>query len=56
MVYVKLDEDIMRAKVNLNLRLGRNFLNICVHPMMWARIECELMQYLAHVAYLSGIN
>jgi len=54
--YVKLDEDIMKAKVTLNLRLGHNFLNIFVDPMMWANIERELLHYLAHVAYLCGIQ
>jgi hypothetical protein len=55
-VYMKLDEDIMRAKVNLSLRLGQHFMNIFIDPMMWAKIEGELLQYLAHVAYLCGIS
>jgi hypothetical protein len=53
---MKLDEDIMRAKVNLSLRLGQHFMNIFIDPMMWAKIEGELLQYLAHVAYLCGIS
>ena len=53
--YVKLDEDIMLAKVKLNLRVGQLFLNIGVDPMMWAKVEWELVHYLAYVAYLCGV-
>jgi len=54
--YVTLDENIMKAKVVLNLRLGHCFMNIFVDPMMWANIDRELMHYLAHMAYLCGIR
>ena len=56
-VYVKLDNDIMRAKMELSLRLGRLFLNAFSMPVpsFWQLIDHELSCYLAHVAYLSGI-
>lgn len=55
-VYVKLDEDLMRAKTDLSLRIGHVFLSIFPSPVAWQCIEWELSQYLARVAYLSGIN
>jgi hypothetical protein len=54
--YIKLDQDILRSKINLSQRLGLHFLNTLIDPTMWQKIECELLHYLGHVAYLSGIN
>ena len=51
--YVKLDQDIMQAKVILSMRLGNIFLQF---PTDWGRVEWELSMYLAHVAYLCGIK
>jgi hypothetical protein len=56
-VYVKLDEDIMQAKVDFSLRLGYVFINTFPNPTSsdWQFIEQEISCYLARVAYLSGI-
>jgi len=51
--YIKLDQDIMQAKMILSMRLGNVFL--CL-PTNWGMIEFELSLYLAHTAYLCGID
>lgn len=51
--YMKLDQDIMQAKMILNMRLGNVFL--CL-PTNWGMVEFELPMYLAHTAYLCGFH
>jgi hypothetical protein len=58
-IYVKLDNDIMQAKISLSMRIGHVFLRhfpCSTDSVALTSIERELWDYLGHVAYLSGIN
>jgi hypothetical protein len=51
-VYVRLESDLQRAKVQLTLKMGNICVNIFPQNAGWQMMESELRLYLKHVCYL----
>jgi len=59
-IYVKLDNDIMNAKIQLSLTLGNIFVNVSpfenINVDTWKLVDIELLRYIKRVAHLIGLN
>ena len=50
--YVKLDENLMAAKVRYNLNVGGVFMTLFPNSNMWSAFQAAMLEYLDYVSYL----